>query len=177
LDNNFERAFALVVKAETKTLSLDPKDRGNWTGGKVGAGELKGSKYGISAASFPDEDIANMTLERAKFLAKSKYWDRVHGDALAWPVNVYLFDDDYNSGEGVAVRQLQRTLGLFCDGVVGPITVDAANRMNDERKADFLAKRGFEESLIATWPRYGEGWLKRIILLAQAGVTAEDPTP
>lgn len=28
----------------------NPKDPGNWTGGEVGKGELKGSKYGLSAA-------------------------------------------------------------------------------------------------------------------------------
>ena len=30
-------------------LSLDPNDRGNWTGGKKGSGELRGTKYGIAA--------------------------------------------------------------------------------------------------------------------------------
>jgi lysozyme family protein len=41
------------------------KDPGNWTGGKVGKGILKGTKYGIAAASFPNLDIANLTKEQA----------------------------------------------------------------------------------------------------------------
>ena len=41
----------------------DPDDKGNWTGGNVGVGLLKGTKYGISAASFSNVDIKNLTKE------------------------------------------------------------------------------------------------------------------
>lgn len=30
-------------------FQCDPKDRGNWTGGRVGVGELKGTNRGIAA--------------------------------------------------------------------------------------------------------------------------------
>ena len=61
----FDLAFTRLIGNEG-VLSMDPKDSGNWTGGKIGLGKLKGSKYGISAASYPMVDIANLTLEGAK---------------------------------------------------------------------------------------------------------------
>jgi len=54
--------------------SLNPNDRGNWTGGKVGSGILRGTKYGISAASYPDLDIANLTIPDAKGIYYRDYW-------------------------------------------------------------------------------------------------------
>ncbi len=45
-------------------LSLDPKDPGNWTGGKVGLGKLLGTKYGIAAASHPGLDVRHSRSSR-----------------------------------------------------------------------------------------------------------------
>ena len=46
-----------AVLAETLAheggYSSNPKDPGNWTGGKVGAGKLLGTQKGIAAASYP----------------------------------------------------------------------------------------------------------------------------
>ena len=46
-----------AVLAETLAYeggySANPKDPGNWTGGKVGVGKLLGTKSGIAAASYP----------------------------------------------------------------------------------------------------------------------------
>ena len=46
-------AWLAFLGPEEGTLSLDPTDTGNWTGGAVGRGTLVGTKYGISAASYP----------------------------------------------------------------------------------------------------------------------------
>lgn len=44
----FEEAFDRLIGHEGG-YSDDPTDNGNWTGGKRGAGLLKGTKYGIGA--------------------------------------------------------------------------------------------------------------------------------
>ena len=46
-------------------LSLDRRDTGNWTGGKVGLGRLVGTKYGIAASAHPMLDIRGLTLDGA----------------------------------------------------------------------------------------------------------------
>ena len=37
--------------------SSDRQDPGNWTGGQVGLGELKGTKFGIAANTFPCDHL------------------------------------------------------------------------------------------------------------------------
>ena len=58
----FEDAFARLIGNEGE-FDDSPKDRGNWTGGAIGVGELRGTKYGISAAAFPTLDIKAITLD------------------------------------------------------------------------------------------------------------------
>lgn len=62
---NFKKAFELTVGHEGG-YGNDKRDRGNWTTGVIGEGELKGTKYGVSAMSYPDYDIENLTLEQAE---------------------------------------------------------------------------------------------------------------
>jgi lysozyme family protein len=44
----FDAAFIRLIDHEG-AYSADPRDPGNWTGGRVNAGQLKGTKYGIAA--------------------------------------------------------------------------------------------------------------------------------
>lgn len=76
----------------------NPEDKGNWTGGKVGVGELKGSKYGISAATYPNEDIKNLTPERAKEIFRTDWWLRLKMDRLPIALAYQIIDAAYHSG-------------------------------------------------------------------------------
>ena len=44
----FDKVFNRVIGHEGGFQNMH-HDRGNWTGGKVGEGELKGTKFGLSA--------------------------------------------------------------------------------------------------------------------------------
>ena len=141
---------------------MDPADKGNWTSGEVGMGELKGTKYGVSAAAFPSLDIANLSLEQARTIAKTKYWDAFNGDSLLPAVALVVFDFAFNAGVHEAVVILQRVLGVTEDGDCGPETQAAANctepkaliRRYTEARIAFYAK-------LPGWPLYGRGWAKR----------------
>lgn len=95
--SNFDFAFAIVVKIEGG-FSDDPTDRGNWTGGAPGRGSLKGTKYGLSAAVYPREDIVNLTPERVKAIFKEDYWDRHECDKVEWGKALTIFDTSVNGG-------------------------------------------------------------------------------
>ena len=71
----FEQALAVVLGHEGG-FCAERSDPGNWTGGAVGCGELRGTKFGISAAAYPAEDIANLTPEAAAAIYRRDYWDR-----------------------------------------------------------------------------------------------------
>ena len=55
----FDKAFDRLIGHEGE-FTNDPKDRGNWTTGVIGRGQLKGTKFGISAMTYPHLDIINL---------------------------------------------------------------------------------------------------------------------
>lgn len=160
-------AFPWVVKIEAG-YQCDPRDTGNWTGGKVGQGKLVGTKYGISAASYPEEDIFNLTVTRAMFLYKRDFWDVARLDELHPATALGVFDFGVNSGMHESVRVLQRCLALPEDGTVGPITV-AAESVRDPRTLaqQFCVERIGAYHEMPGWGDFGEGWAKRARATAQ----------
>jgi lysozyme family protein len=158
---NFNDAFAYVVGEEGK-LSLDPEDCGNWTGGARGVGELKGTKYGVSAAAYPLLDIASLSLSDARDIAKRDYWDKIAGDTLRYGIALLLFDFEYNAGKGEAIRVAQRALGLTADGALGPHTLAALKLTSLTGFAqDFTDARIAAYRKMTGWDEYGKGWTNR----------------
>jgi lysozyme family protein len=159
----FSDAFAVVVGVEGG-FQNDPRDTGNWTGGKCGAGVCKGTKYGISAAAYPNEDIAGLTLERAQALAKARYWDPLKLDQVDPRIAFQVFDTAYNGG--YAAKWLQQAAGLTgsaVDGSIGPATLAAiASQDPDKVIMRFDACRLEYLTDCATWPTYSRGWTKRV---------------
>lgn len=162
---NFDQAFDRLIDPvrEGTKHSLDPKDPGNWTGGKVGAGTLKGSRYGISAASYPGEDIANLTPARAKELYRRDFWGPAGCDAVPDGLKFDLFDMAVNSGKGNAVRTLQRAARVGVDGVLGPQTLAALQAIPAPvLVARFNGARLLFLTDLRIWESQGKGWARRI---------------
>lgn len=140
---DFNKAFELVVGSEGG-YSTDKTDKGNWTGGQVGLGEFKGTKYGVSAASYPDLDIKNLTLEQAKEIYRKNYWDKLSLDGMNPAAAYVLFDAAINSGVGGARSMME-----------GAVTVQ-----------DYIANRiAFYNRLAASDPNHANqlnGWMNRI---------------
>lgn len=147
---NFDQAFELLIGHEGGYVN-HPKDPGGET------------KYGISKRAYPDEDIAGLTLERAKAIYRRDYWDRVEAEALPPEVRFDVFDVAVNSGVSTAVKMLQRAAFAEVDGVIGPKTRLALKSMNP---LVLLARvNGARLAYLAdlpTWPAFGRGWAKRI---------------
>lgn len=168
---NWDDAFDYVVGEEGK-LSLDPQDRGNWTGGRIGVGELKGTKYGVSAAAYPLLDIANLSLSDAKTLAKREYWDKIGGDVLQWGIALCLFDFGYNAGIREAVTVAQRALDQVVDGVLGPKTMVALEDAAVKRFVPaFTAYRIAAYHQMAGFEHNGRGWIARANKTAQKALS------
>ena len=158
----FDDSFETLVGVEGN-FGNDSRDPGNWTGGAVGAGVLKGTKYGISAAAYPDIDIKNLTLEGAKVLYGRDYWDRLHLDELPASIRYDLFDAAVNSGVVQAIKFLQEAVGVVVDGVIGPATIAAANLMTgDQLDKKLSGHRLLFMANCKVWPTYARGWARRI---------------
>jgi lysozyme family protein len=171
-----DKAFAYLVGVESSKLSLDPKDRGNWTGGRVGVGELRGSKYGVSAAAHPTVDIANLTFSGAGEIFYNEYWLEIHGDQLPYPVALCLADDAYNHGPPTAIRTLQHALGVQIDGDFGPGTLSAALAANVRSLVKtFQGLRGVAYAHDPNVDRYGTDWFReRVVGTAMAAISQEE---
>lgn len=158
----FERAFAVVVGHEGG-LSLNPADPGNWTGGVVGLGACRGTKFGVSAASYPGLDIAALSLAEAQAVYRRDYWERVQGDAMPAPLALLVFDAAVNNGLGRAIRWLQEAAGVTVDGVIGPVTLRAVTMVTGAAvMAEFQARRLLFMAGLPTWRQFGGGWARRL---------------
>ena len=127
--HNFRVAMAFVRKWEGGYVN-DPDDPGGET------------KYGISKRAYPQEDIKNLTRERAEFLYKRDYWDPLDLDKYPQDKAIVLFNVAVNMGKERAK--------------------DFAERGN--YVAAIAAIRAFYADLIARKPRmkkYEKGWENR----------------
>lgn len=159
-----DKAFTYIVGVEGK-LSMDPRDKGNWTGGRIGVGELRGSKYGMSAAAHPAIDIANLTIDGVKSLFESEYWAKIRGDEVPYPIALCLADDAYNHGPSMAVKNLQQALKLKVDGEFGPVTLSAAIGANvRELVKEFQAQRAIDYARDPNEALYGHDWFRERVI-------------
>src|SRR5579872_3875806 len=136
-------------------LSLDPRDPGNWTGGRRGVGALKGTKWGVAAATHPGLDIAALTADQALSIFLVNYWGRVGGDELPPGLDHCVSDDAFNAGPRAALRRLRKIEAAANVSVVRRIQVYSQARL------------AFLESLKG-WRIFSRGWARRV-----AGVEAE----
>ena len=158
----FDKAFDRLIGHEGG-YSTDRKDPGNWTGGKVGVGTLKGTKYGIAANTYPSLDIKNLTLAQAKEIYKKDWWDKLGANGLHSAIVFQLWDFAINAGKKRAVMELQQSVGVTVDGAIGPKTIAAVNAhdLNDVLLTLTAERLTFYTSL-STFSTYGKGWVNRV---------------
>ncbi len=173
--SRFESAFAIVVGHEGG-FDRSPLDPGNWTGGRVGAGALVGTKFGVSAAAYPDRAIAALTLDDAQAIFRDDYWEPVAADRLPAALALLVFDAAVNNGPARAARWLQTATGATPDGIVGPHTLAAVEAAVSRETlpslcAEYLAERLSFMAALPTWRRFGRGWSRRLCALAYQSVS------
>jgi lysozyme family protein len=116
-------------------------------------------KPGATAA-----DVRAMTVDEAKAIYRSKYWDAMRCDELQPGVDEAVFDYGVNSGVGRSAKVLRRCLHLPDTTSVIDANVIAAAQNADapELIVAICAERlRFLQSL-HTWPVFGQGWNARV---------------
>lgn len=150
---NFDTAFAKLVGVEGGYVN-DSADAGGET------------KWGISSRSYPGENIAELTQERAKLLYHRDFWGPAGCDAVPDELKYPLFDTAVNAGGKTAVKILQQAVGEVEDGVLGPHTLQALQSMQPARLlCRFLGARHLHNAGCTTWSAHGKGWTRRVALL------------
>lgn len=121
------------------------------------------TKYGISKRSYPNEDIVNLTKDRARAIYRKDFWGPIKGDQLPDGLDFVAMDGSVNSGLGRGPKWLQQGLGVTPDGVIGPATLKRAQQANpfDVIPKACAVRMGFLRGL-RTWGSFGKGWSRRV---------------
>lgn len=97
------------------------------------------TKYGISKKSYPDLDIASLTLQDAISIYTKDYWDSLQCDAIVnKKVRWKLFDMAVNTGVVTTVKAVQSIVGCDIDGVLGPQTLHYINASDPDNLVNKL---------------------------------------
>jgi lysozyme family protein len=153
----FEQAVEIILRWEGGYVN-DPRDPGGET------------RYGISKKSFPDLDIANLTLHQAKQIYLEQYWMPVRARELPVILRLPVFDTAVNMGVKTAIKLLQKAAYVVVDGHVGPKTIEACERFPGPVWSRFMAKRAKRYTELANFGTFGDGWLNRLFDVARASL-------
>lgn len=160
--HEFNKAFDRIFINEGG-FQANPCDRGNWTTGRPGQGECKGTKFGISAMSYPELDIARLTRDEAKRIYWVDWWNTLDLHQYTAGMRYQLFDAAINHGMRNAIRILQWAVVVKADGIVGPVTRDALSKTSaDDLLMLFISERLVFMTDLRGWENFGRGWARRI---------------
>lgn len=150
---NTREAIYVIIDIEGG-YDNDPRDPGGET------------KYGISKRSYPNEDIKNLTKERAYEIYLEDFWNKVQADKLPFPLNLLVTDFAVNSGPSRAVKVLQMVVKTTQDGVIGPKTIAAVKASNlEDLCVNYMTAREFFLLSLGK-SHYIKGWTNRLFKLS-----------
>ena len=155
---NFDLAFDRLLNSEGGYVN-NPNDPGGET------------KFGISKRSYPNVDIAALTLQEAKNIYLRDFWNPLQDAHPA--IKFQVFDFAVNSGIQTAVRKLQAAIGVADDGHWGPLSAAKLASMDvNDALMRFAAQRLRFLTKCSVWQTMSAGLANRIA--AQLDYAAED---
>ena len=126
-DSRFQKVMMNRTQKNEGGYSNHPNDRGGKT------------MYGISSRWYPNEDIENLTRERANAILYRDYWLKPRINQLPDEFADIVFDDGIVQGQPTAIMNLQKALGTRVDGIIGSDTLGALENANyDAIRQNFI---------------------------------------
>lgn len=149
----FDAAIGEVLKNEGGYVN-DPADAGGET------------NHGISKRSYPGLDIKNLTQGDAVEIYKMDYWDSNSYSETLPSIGAKMLDMAINMGSSRANKILQKVVGTKEDGIIGPKTLAAVAKMDEEIliSALIVEQSSFYKNLAKKRPtnkKFLNGWLAR----------------
>ncbi len=143
-------------------------DKGGATNKGVTFGTWKKRGYDKDGDGDIDiEDLKQIDDNDFKMILKIGYWDQCKADLIKnQSVAEIIVDWNYLSGL-IAVKEVQRILGQKDDGVVGPVTMNALNAMDQEQLFNSIKEHRVAHimRIVATNKSqliFKKGWMNRI---------------
>ena len=122
-DKEFQRAMTTYTIPAEGCYNNTPADRG------------KETKYGITKKWYKNEDIPNLSRERANAILYRDYWNYNGINKLPSGVVGAVFDHSVNVGGPAAIKNVHQSLGITPGDIIGNQTLDRIGNMSEE---DFL---------------------------------------
>lgn len=130
----------------------------------------------------PAQSVRLATASEIEELYDIEYWRAARCDRLPWPISYLVFDAAVNSGVSRGVKWLQGGLGLAADGIVGPATIAASEKVVAEgdsarilaivdQRVEFLAR------LVQSKPSQAAfllGWWRRTLRVFGRALLSND---
>ncbi len=158
MQKDFDKVFDLIVGEEGGYQSPEQAIARQDPGGET--------KFGVCKREYPDLDIKNLTIDQAKVIYNSKYWIKIKGDQLPWPLCLFIMDSAINQGVDAAIKLLQKTIKVPQDGILGVQTMAAASKFSEWQCANFMAARALRYTGTRGFDVSGAGWFTRLFSLA-----------
>jgi len=159
--SRFESAIKYVFDNEGE-LSDNPNDTGGVT------------KYGISKASYPQEDIKSLTPEKAKSIYQKDFWSDLYEKIPSEKLAIKAFDLAVHAGPKQAQTILQRAINrvapqetkVAVDGKIGPQTLGVLGTLDNNAVLEAFKEeqKSFYNRLIDSNPAkkvFSKGWVTR----------------
>ena len=164
MKENFDRCLAMMFEVEGG-LSDRASDRGGLT--NRGISLRFGRMIGLT-----EDDILDMTEERAAGLYRVHFWDLVRGDDLPIGLDLCVFGSAVNQSPDDAARMLQRAVRAKADGIIGSMTL-AAVAFRENVIDLFMAERVLGYIECDDFDENGRGWSRRLFKVHREAMTME----
>lgn len=166
----FDQVIDIIGIAEG-TYSTARNDRGNYTPDGV----FKGTKYGISALSYPNLDIKNLTWPQAKEIYKIDFWEKYLIGSVAPGIRLFLMDSIINHGPSGGIKLLQRAEGVKQDGKIGPVTISKSLTVTPwkfaQARSDYYVEITQNGANDENDRKQLKGWLRRNLHILEKSIS------
>ena len=126
-DKEFNQILNEYIIPNEGGLSDKPNDRGKLT------------KFGISKNTYPNEDILNLTRERANAIIYRDFYKWNGLNKLPYPIRGFVVDYGMPSSPLNAIKTVHKVLGLHSNGnIIGSVTMEKLKNFSQQDYEKFL---------------------------------------
>lgn len=164
MQDNFDLALKTVLLFEGG-YSDHPSDPGGATNLGITQAVLSAwrKERGIGTP-VTKESVRRLTLDEASDIYHNHYWQACQCDKLPSGIDLAVFDCAVNQGVGRAVKLLQASVQVTSDGVLGPKTLAAIEKTDEDALLmEFMARRMFAYGTLKIFDVFGLGWSRRAL--------------
>ena len=165
--NNFRKCVDVVLRHEGG-FSDHPHDPGGATNLGITLNTLKEWRGDNSLTA---DDVRNLTVDEAREIYRTRYWNVLRCDDLPAGVDLVVFDFGVNAGPSRSAKVLQKVVGAEADGSVGPATLAATKAQSSRDVVTQMSQLRLEFYRgLSTWPTFGRGWTNRTNAVQEAAL-------